>query len=361
MPIADVTVIGGGISGMLSAFYLKQAGRQVKIIERGGIGRESSWAGGGILSPLYPWRYPDAVTQLASWGQKHYPELSAQLLSETGIDSEYLKSGFLLLNVDDPQLAKRWSTKWQHALESIQTDEIHKLEPQLPQKYSQALWMKEVAQIRNPKLLQALKIWLEQNNVPILEQTEVIKLQVEKDKVTAIKTKQNNIKVEKLLVAGGAWTTKILDQYQANVNVSPVRGQMIMFNTPPKTIQRITILDDHYLIPRKDGRVLFGSTLEQVGFDKTPSDKVRDRLKKLAISMAPILKDMPIERHWAGLRPGSPNGIPYIGQHPKISNLYINAGQFRNGVVLGPASAKLLTQIITKDNLILDPSAYLIS
>jgi len=343
---------------MLSAYYLRQYGLEVQLIERGGIGRESSWAGGGIISPLYPWRYPSAVTKLAAWGQKQYPLLTKNIKDNTGIDPEYIVSGFLLLEVEDVIAARNWAGKWGVRLTETDQAEIQKLEPKLKKSYHTALWMPKVAQVRNPRLLLALKTWLLQNEVEIIEQTEVLGLKVKNNKITSLKSKDGEIKVERVLVAGGAWTSKILDKYKANVNVSPVRGQMIMYKTPPGFLNRITIMDQHYLIPRKDGRVLFGSTLEQAGFDKSTSSKVRDKLNQLATTMVPELSTMPIERHWAGLRPGSPKGIPYIGRHPEIKNMFINAGHFRNGVVLGPASAKLIAQIITGNDLIMDKTPY---
>ena len=347
---------------MLSAYYLRRQGFSVNLIERGGVGRESSWAGGGILSPLYPWRYSKAVTNLVIWSQAHYLELTNYLFAETGIDSEYINSGFLLLNVADSNKAKDWAQKWNVSLQEVLSQQIEKLEPRLKNIYSEGLWMPDVAQVRNPRLLQAIRAWLVKNQVEIIEHTKVLDLLVKNEQVVALQVQNEKIKVSKVLVAGGAWTTSILNKYHANVNVSPVRGQMIMFKTSPGFISKITILDDHYLIPRKDGRILFGSTLEEEGFDKSTSNGVREKLKQLAIKMVPELENMQIERHWAGLRPGSPQGVPYISQHPQIKNMYVNAGHFRNGVILGPAAARLITQIIANDqNMIVDKEPYTIS
>ena len=117
---------------------------------------------------------------------------------------------------------------------------------------------------------------------------------------------------------------------------------MILFKTNPHTISRIALDEDRYIIPRKDGHVLFGSTLEHTGFEKVTTAEAMNELKKIAIERYPALKNCPIVKHWAGLRPGSPQGIPYIGAHPDIEGLYVNAGHYRNGVVLGPASARLM-------------------
>ncbi len=122
---------------------------------------------------------------------------------------------------------------------------------------------------------------------------------------------------------------------------------MLLFNTKPGLIKRIVLEGNRYIIPRKDGRVLFGSTMEDVGFKKKTTQEARDELYNIATERFPVLKEYPIEKHWAGLRPGSPTGIPYICSHPELAGLYINAGHFRNGVVLGPASARLCADLVT--------------
>jgi glycine oxidase len=126
------------------------------------------------------------------------------------------------------------------------------------------------------------------------------------------------------------------------LQVGPVRGQMLLFKGPPGLVKTMTLYQQRYVIPRRDGRVLVGSTLEYVGYDKQTTPEARAELLRAACELIPELEHQPVEHHWAGLRPGSPQGIPVIGPHPGLDNLFINAGQFRNGVVLAPASARLL-------------------
>jgi len=124
--------------------------------------------------------------------------------------------------------------------------------------------------------------------------------------------------------------------------VEPVRGQMIMYQTVPGLLRHITLDRGYYLIPRQNGLVLVGSTLEYVGFNKDTTATARAELQDRALALMPALADYDIVRHWAGLRPGTKDNIPFIGEHPKISGLFVNAGHFRNGVVMAPASAQLL-------------------
>jgi glycine oxidase len=133
---------------------------------------------------------------------------------------------------------------------------------------------------------------------------------------------------------------------------------MLLFKTAPGLIKRIVLEENRYVIPRQDGHVLFGSTLEEAGFDKSTTEAARKELHQLATERFPALQNYPVVKHWAGLRPGSPSGIPYIAAHPFLEGLYINTGHFRNGVVLGPASAKLMANLVTGTNPILPQEPY---
>ena len=133
---------------------------------------------------------------------------------------------------------------------------------------------------------------------------------------------------------------------------------MLMFKAAPGTVSRIVLEANRYVIPRRDGRTLFGSTIEEVGFEKQTTEAARDELYTIATQRFPILKEYPVEAHWAGLRPSSPAGVPYIGRHPGIDGLFVNAGHFRNGIVLGLASARLAADLVLGREPIVDPAPY---
>jgi len=177
--------------------------------------------------------------------------------------------------------------------------------------------------------------------------------------VHGVLTEQGEINAERVVIAGGAWSALLLESVGMNLPVKPVRGQMILYRAEPGVVQRIVLSRDRYVIPRRDGRILVGSTLEDVGFDKGTTRAAMQELEAEAIRLIPALANYRIEHHWAGLRPGSPQGIPYILQHPRMAGLFVNTGHFRNGVVLGPASARLLVDIMLKREPILDPVPYM--
>ncbi len=348
----DCLIIGGGISGLLTALQLHDAGLKVTVIERQNTGQESSWAGGGIISPLYPWRYTTAVTALAAWSQQYYPNFVDDIRAKTGIDPELHNTGLLILDTEDYSQARAWADQYKVNLEYL--DNVQVSEPELNANYQQGLWLPDISNIRNPRLLQALKQALILSGVKLLEHQQVQALRQQDNKIVGVETEQGFIAAKRVVVATGAWSANFIE----NIKVKPVCGQMILFKTPAALISRMVLAKDHYVIPRRDGYVLVGSTLEHVGFNKNTTAAAKEELKSIAFDLIPKLANYQVEKHWAGLRPSSPNGVPYIGKHPDIEGLYINAGHFRNGIVLGLASARLLADIILERSPILDPQPY---
>ena len=357
--MSDILIVGGGIIGLLTARELALSGEKVTVVDKHGIGTESSWAGGGILSPLYPWRYTDPVTSLASWGQRIYPELIEDLKIKTGLDPELEHSGLLIIEPSEIEPALAWAKKWQQKMEIIEAHAIEEIEPALAKQESEkAIWLPEVKQVRNPRFVKSLRKYLELQGVKVKENVHVTDFIIKDNQVCGVKTPEGELLADKVVVAGGAWSADLLQKLNVAIKVEPVKGQMILFKTNPGSIKRIVLSQDRYVIPRRDGRVLVGSSLEYAGFDKSTSEQVREELCNEAIRIIPELEKANVEHHWAGLRPGSPDGIPYICAHPEFKGLYINSGHFRNGVVLGPASARLMADIVLQRETILNTDNY---
>ncbi len=355
----DCLIVGGGLIGMMTARELAQAGMRVAVLERGETGREASWAGGGILSPLYPWRYPEPVTDLAIWGQARYEALTGALREESGVDPEWTRSGLLMLDCDDTAAARAWADEYGYDMALVEAEALSGIEPRLAPQTRPGLWMPAVAQVRNPRLVRALRGSLDALGVSVLTGTEVTGLSQSGDRITGVQTTAGELQAGKVVIASGAWSADLLNGTGLALPVVPVRGQMLLFRAPVEMVRRIVLSRDRYVIPRRDGHVLLGSTLERTGFDKSTTEAARQELQEEALRLIPALADCPIERHWAGLRPGSPEGIPYIGPHPRLRGLYLNTGHFRNGVVLGAASARLAADWILERPLSLEAAAYL--
>ncbi len=364
----DITIIGGGIIGLLTAREFIKAGATVAIIEKNQLGRESSWAGGGILLPLYPWRQPDAITRLVIQSLKLYPALASQLKRENLIDPEWNPCGLLITKNPDITAAVNWCDANNIDYRPAGVDFFNMLNtaPEQP------LWLPEIAQARNPRLVKSLTQDLINKGVTLMDHCELTSIKLTKNRLTAIDTTSGQFHVNQLIIAAGAWTGQLFERFFTATaldsndpiqppRINPVKGQMLLFDAKPETLSYMVLDGDQYLIPRRDGKILAGSTVELDGFNKTTTTEARDRLNTFALNLLPPLKNFPLVKHWAGLRPGTEHGIPYIGKHPGIVNLYINAGHFRNGLAMGPASAQLIADLVLERAPQVPPEPYQLS
>jgi glycine oxidase len=347
-----VVVIGGGLIGMLTAKLLAEENYEVTLLEKNEPGRESSWAGGGIISPLHAWRYPEEISLLSRYSQQHYEKLCLDLAEETGFDPEWTPSGLLIVGEGTEwEQANQWADNYGVTLQTLtRQPDLQALEPVLNPSINKGLWLPEIAQLRNPRMMKALyKNLLSTPSIRLKTQTEVINITQSANRLN-IETNQGNYQAEKVIVCQGAWSG-LLPPLQHKIVIEPVRGQMIIMRAEPGALQHMVLTQAGYLIPRRDGHIVCGSTLEFTGFEKNTTQQAKDNLYEVAIELAPFLKSKRVEYHWCGLRPGSPNGIPYIGEHPELQGLYVNTGHYRNGVVTGLASVQLLV-----DHLLQRPS-----
>ena len=320
--------------GCLTALALVERGCSVTLVERNVIAAqtsgESSWAGAGILFPLLPWMYKDAVNQLAMAGAGLYPALCQRLLDETGIDPEYTQSGLQILPFFDESVAIDWCKNYQIPLE----------------KNSNGLFLPTIAQVRPPNLLQALRQILIQSGVKLIENMQLEPLK-NVENITGWRTNSGAVlEADAYVVTSGAWSFELLKDTAANLNIKPMRGQILLYENALEIPKNIIYQNGFYLVPRRDGLLLAGSTLEDVGFDTRTTIEVKQDLKTKAESILPSLKHATIRKHWSGLRPGTPDNLPTIAQHPSIENLYLNTGHFRYGLTMAPASAAHVTALI---------------
>jgi glycine oxidase len=357
--MVDVVVVGAGALGLFTSYNLARQGLSVTILDRSGVGTESSWAGGGIVSPLYPWRYSAAVTALAHWSQDFYPGLGEQLLAQTGIDPEVFVTGLYWLDLDDQAEALAWAKAQQRPIAAVDIEQVYAAVPALGQGYERAIQMTGVANVRNPRLVKALRAALAQiPNVTLHEQTPVTGFIREGERVVGVHSAQGEIRADGVVLTAGAWSGELLATLGLDLPVEPVKGQMILFKCAADFLPSMVLAKGRYAIPRKDGHILVGSTLEHCGFDKTPTQDALASLKASAIELLPALADAEVVGHWAGLRPGSPEGVPFIGPVPGFDGLWLNCGHYRNGLVLAPASCQLLTDLMLGNTPIIDPAPY---
>jgi glycine oxidase len=355
----QVVIVGGGVIGLLTAYNLASEVCSVVLLDRSNLGQESSWAGGGIVSPLYPWRYSPAVTALAHWSQDFYPQLGERLFADTGVDPEVHTTGLYWLDLDDEAEALAWAERENRPLRAVDISAAHDAVPVLGGGFSRAIYMADVANVRNPRLVKSLKAALQAlPNVTIHEQCEVSAFVREGAQVVGVETSSGVIKGDQVVLTAGAWSGDLLKTLDLTLPVEPVKGQMILYKCAADFLPSMVLAKGRYAIPRRDGHILIGSTLEHEGYDKTPTDVALESLKASAVELLPALADAEVIGHWAGLRPGSPEGIPYIGRVPGFDGLWLNCGHYRNGLVLAPASCQLFADVMLGRTPIIDPAPY---
>lgn len=357
-----IAVIGAGISGLLTALELVEQGCSVTVFDQPHSG-SASWAGGGILSPMYPWRYAPAVNQLARFGKQLYQEWNQKLQPVSGLDFQIHETGMLIFDQEDFTTGLAYSQHFQEPMqvcEQLQDDQLHRLNPRIASGFKEAIYFPQLANIRNPRVLQSIRVYLKQHpQVRVFEHTTIQQLEIQNHQIIAIRDQhQRRFSADQFVLATGAWSEQWAEQLAVDIPVHPVHGQMLLFKTPAHWLPTMCMNQVMYLIPRLDGHIVCGSSMARQGFSTCLNPQTSENILQACLQMVPELAQFPIVKQWSGLRPGSPEGIPYIGQMPQITNLWANFGHYRNGLCMGPAAARLLRQLMLQQPTLIDPQPY---
>lgn len=343
----DVIIVGGGLKGMLTALFLHDAGLNIMLVDQSELGRESSWAGGGLITPLYPWQASPVVNALVKDSQKHYPALCERLYQETNIDPQWLKSGLLITDTHQYQAAQAWAETWGYPLEVLEGSHLTDCEPHLNPQFGQALYLPETAQVRSPRLNAAVRAALRMRPILVSQHQAVRQLHIVNGQAAGIYLGNDLFKAHKVILTAGAWTSAFTEVQDSPLQLRPQLAESIMFRTPEYSLQRMIVHQQYYLIPRKDGRIVCGSVFSSQGLEKTLSEQAQQELRSVACELMPALTELPIHNHWSSLLSFSENDEPFMGEHPTIRGLYINAGHGSNGVATGLGSVRaLIAQVL---------------
>ena len=351
---SEVLIIGGGVIGLSIARELHKRGvRDIAIIERGEVGHEASWAAAGMLSPNVETEIGAPFHNLCRRSLDMYPQFAAGLFEFTGIDIELDQSGTLFVSMDDESgsdLMSEYRKLRDGGVEvdSLSKEEILRAEPLLSSLVQIGISFPDDCQVENRKLIAALRKFARDNAIQTFEQTEVSELIVVNGSVRGARTNGGEFHAERTILAAGAWTSLIeFGSEIAPFRIKPIRGQMISFDCGDRLLEKVVYGPGCYLVPRKDGRILVGSTTEDVGFENSVSFDAVGRLKSAAFKLLPKLRTSKFGGAWAGLRPRSDDELPVIGEVDSLSDLTIATGHYRNGILLAPITAKIVA-----DNLI---------
>lgn len=342
----DVAIFGGGIIGLTCAYYLAHEGLAVAVYDRGELGREASWAGAGILPPGNPAQAASPLDCLRGLGAQQFPHLSAELRDLTGLDNGYRCCGGIeFLAPGEADIPALWAAEG-IAFERLAPAAARQLEPlgELP---GEPYLLPGCAQVRNPWHLRALIAACQRRGVTLHPHTVIPADWFERREFVA----------GRYVVAAGAWTNEVLGRLWPLPAVGPVRGQIALLRGP--SCSRILMVGKRYLVPRGDGLTLVGSTEEpEAGFVKETTSSAIADLVAFAQRLVPKLRNATVEQAWAGLRPGSGDGWPYIGPVPGRESVVVATGHFRAGVQLSIGTAQLVTDLLLQRPLRVDAGAF---
>ena len=353
---ASVVIIGAGVIGLTIARALAQRGvRELMLIERGRPGAEASWAAGGILAPQVEVDRHDVFFQLACASRDLYPEFAEQLKEETGVDVELDTTGTLSLGFtskDEAELRRRY--EWQQGegleIEWLNGDEARQLEPCVSTEVRCALRFPRDFQVENRRLISALVRANEELGIQFVTGSSVNSIRIKHEGVCGVETSNGFVEAPVVVIAADAWASLIKSPNAKlpAINIEPVRGQMLCFEPHTQIARHVIYSSRGYLVPRRDGRVLAGSTAEHVGFERSVTDEGVDAIKSMALEIAPGIAALPVIDSWAGFRPRAPDGLPVLGSCEGIEGLFYATGHYRNGILLAPLTGKVIADEIVE-------------
>lgn len=351
---ADVVIIGGGVIGLAVARALALRGaRDVLLIERTSLGAESSSAAAGMLAPQAEANRAHEFFYLTCQSRDMYPAFASALLDETGIDVELETTGTLYLAFtehDEDELERRyeWQKRAGLAIAKLTADMARKLEPSICEDVRAALRFPLDTQVENRRLISALAASNERLGVRMETGTNVVSLKVERGRVVGIETSRGFIATDLVVIAGGAWSSLLgaSDIALPNLRIKPVRGQMLCFEANPQICRHVIYSPRGYIVPRRDGRLLAGSTTEHAGFEKRVTAAGVHSILSAALEISQQIASLPMTDSWAGLRPRAADTLPVLGPCAEIEGVFYATGHYRNGILLAPITGELIAGAI---------------
>lgn len=370
--MTDCCIIGGGIVGLSIARELAGRGATVRVLARGGRRDTASWAGVGIFPPAPAGAACGPNAALTAWSDRLHRQWAVELLAETGIDNGLRQCGGLYVATDDAGMdrlrvtARDWRARGAecHELDGVG---LAACEPALAGAVGRGavvggLWLPAEQSFRSPRHLDALEASCRLRTVTITHDAAVHDVLRSGGRVEAViatvSGTQETVRAGQFVLAAGAWTGAVGGAFGLAIETRPIRGQIVLLQLPRPVLTRIVNHGLHYLVPREDGHLLVGSTLEDVGFEPTTTAVAIARLRAVARDLLGDVAGVEPTRTWAGLRPGSVDGLPTIGPIPGLANAFVAAGHFRAGLHQSTGTAVTIADLVQGRTPQVDPAAF---
>jgi glycine oxidase len=354
----DVIVVGGGVIGCAIAHRVaRRAGLRVLVVDRGSIGGEASTAAAGVLGAQAENDAAGPYLTLALRGRSDWIEYARELTADGGIDPQHWVCG--LVRVGDPAELDRqlaWQREADLPVNRLSAAELRELEPNLAQEHQAGLLFPDDAQVDPRRVMSALGGALARAGVTLREGSPVA-LDRQGDRVVGVRVAGDRIAAGQVVLAAGAWSAQVAGSPLGPRHVAPVRGQMVELRPSAKLCSHILFSGQGYVVPRRDGRVVAGSTMESVGFERAVTPHGMMTILGMVTGLLPMAAHAALERSWSGFRPRSASGMPIIGPSP-LEGLLVATGHFRNGILMAPTTAQLITDCLLGEKPSMDLSAF---
>ncbi len=345
-----MVIIGGGIIGCASAFYLSKAGIRCVVLERAQVAAEASSGAGGLLTTLAHADEAGAYFDLKRMGRALYDGLAQELLERTDIDIEFRPLGHLVPALAEAEAERiRARVAWQAArglpAEWLPARDARELEPGLPPAALGAGWFREDHHVNNTAVTQALAGAAVRMGAEVRTGVTVTDFLTEGRRVAGVRTGEGRVEAGTVVLAAGAWSCHFEKAAGVPVPVVPAKGQIVVARLPAPALRHV-VYGEVYVIPRASGEHILGSTVEYVGYDKRVTVEGLAGILGQATTLVPALREAEMAASWGCLRPATPDALPMIGPLPGRPGLLFATGHFRNGILLGPITGQIIAELV---------------
>lgn len=350
----EVAVIGGGVIGTSIAYQLAKKGVEVTLLEKGLLGGGASNAAAGMLGAQVESDFPGPMVELCLESRRMFPALSRELKERTGLDIEWNGSGLLRLAGDSEEANQleergRWQRERGERAEWWNRETLRRREPDLDSSLVGGLYIPDDSQVSAPRLVQAFSQGATLLGAELLEGVEVQGGVVDRGRVLELTTSIGRFSPGSVVLAAGAWAGFLAGELGLDLPVVSVKGESLAVRPTRPLFDRTLFGNGCYLVPKADGRVIIGATEIRQDFTPGVSGEAIQTLLAEAFRLVPELREAEWLRSWSGVRPGTVDGLPYLGAAPGFTNLWIAGGHFRNGILLSAVTGKGMADLITEN------------